>query len=136
MTTFQAQGEFSGTAEEIARPVGLTAAWWTVLGSVYRDPMTVAAIARAVGLKRQSVQRVATCLVEQGWVEYRDNPADRRAQLLIATDSGRAAIGRLSAAQARWANAVADGLSEHDLDITLKTLTAVISRSRSYREAD
>jgi DNA-binding MarR family transcriptional regulator len=66
-----------------------------VLGAVLGEPLPVAGIAREMGLTRQSVQRVADILVERGLAEYRENPAHRRAKLLVPTDEGRAALSRI-----------------------------------------
>ena len=66
ITTFRLNGQFLALAEELARPAGLTAAWWQVLGAVLGEPLTVAGIAREMGITRQSVQRVADILAERG----------------------------------------------------------------------
>ena len=68
---------------------------------------TVAQIARALGLARQSVQRVADTVVAAGLAAYVDNPADRRAQLAELTDDGRRALEAIQARQIAWANDVA-----------------------------
>ena len=66
MTSFRLNGQLLAVAEELARPVGLTAAWWQVLGAALGEPQSVSEIARAMGLTRQSVQRIADLLVERG----------------------------------------------------------------------
>ena len=101
LPVFELNGEFLAAAKDIAEPAGLTPAWWQVLGATLDEPLPVAEIARRVGLglARQSVQRTADLLVEQGWATYRDNPHHRRAKLLAA-DPGRA---RHPAAVARGA---------------------------------
>ncbi|WP_282779696.1 MULTISPECIES: helix-turn-helix domain-containing protein [unclassified Nocardia] len=95
ITSFQLNGQFLAIAEELARPAGLTAAWWQVLGAVLREPLPVAGIARAMGITRQSVQRIADLLVDKGLAEYRPNPAHRRAKLVAPTDAGYAAVQRI-----------------------------------------
>lgn len=70
LTSFRLNGQFLEVAETLARPSGLTAAWWQVLGAVLDDPLPVAGIARAMGITRQSVQRIADLLVERGLAEY------------------------------------------------------------------
>jgi DNA-binding MarR family transcriptional regulator len=107
ITSFRLNGQFLGLAEELARPVGLTAARWQVLGAVLTEPLSVAGIARAMGITRQSVQRIADLLVDDGLAVYRDNPAHRRAKLLAPTDAGRAAVDRISPAHRRAARALA-----------------------------
>ncbi|MER7928402.1 MarR family transcriptional regulator [Streptomyces sp. NPDC096057] len=105
---FRLNGQFLAVAEELARPAGLTAAWWQVLGAVLGQPLPVSGIARAMGITRQSVQRIADLLVERGLAEYRANPAHRRAKLLAPTEEGRAAIARIGPGHAAYADRLAD----------------------------
>ncbi|MFF8814299.1 MarR family winged helix-turn-helix transcriptional regulator [Streptomyces pactum] len=108
--TFRLNGQFLAVAEELARPAGLTAARWQVLGAVLREPLPVAGIARAMGITRQSVQRVADLLVAAGLAEYRPNPAHRRAKLLAPTDAGRAAIARITPGHREFAERLREAL--------------------------
>ncbi len=125
ITTFRLNGQFLALAEELARPAGLTAAWWQVLGAVLSKPLTVAGIAREMGLARQSVQRVADILVERGLAEYRDNPAHRRAKLFAPTSAGRAAISRIGPAHAAAARRLTAVLGEEALAGAIATLRAL-----------
>jgi DNA-binding MarR family transcriptional regulator len=126
LKTFRLNGLFLQVAESIARPVGLTAAWWQVLGAVLDGPLTVAGVAREMGLARQSVQRIADLLAERGLVEYRPNPAHRRASLVVPTAAGWAAIESLGAAQHTWANRVGAEVGEHELRQALSVVDKVI----------
>jgi DNA-binding MarR family transcriptional regulator len=107
VTVFRLNGQFLAVAEELARPAGLTAAWWQVLGAVLAEPLPVSGIARAMGITRQSVQRIADLLVERGLAVYRPNPAHRRAKLLEPTDDGRDAIRRIEPGHAELATRLA-----------------------------
>lgn len=120
---FRLNGQFLTVGEDLAQPVGLTAAWWQVLGVVLRDPLPVARIAREIGITRQSVQRIADILVQQGLAQYEPNPEHRRAKLLRPTDEGREAIRRLSPAHAALAKRVAEELGVEEFRRTLDTLT-------------
>ncbi|MEV8594564.1 MarR family transcriptional regulator [Streptomyces sp. NPDC052012] len=112
---FRLNGQFLAIAEELARPAGLTAAWWQVLGAVLTEPLPVSGIARTMGITRQSVQRIADLLVERGLAEYRPNPAHRRAKLLAPTERGRAAIARVDPGHAAFAERLAQAYGEADL---------------------
>ncbi len=125
ITTFRLNGQFLVLAEELARPAGLTAAWWQVLGAVLGEPLSVSGIAREMGLARQSVQRVANILVERGLAEYRDNPAHRRAKLLAPTGEGRAAVRRIGPAHATAARQLAAVLGEETLADAVAALRAM-----------
>lgn len=135
LPVFELNGEFLAAAEMMTRPVGLTPAWWQVLGATLDEALPVAEIARRVGLglARQSVQRVADLLVDRGWAVYRANPAHRRAKLLEPTPEGRSSLLRLAAAQHEWANAVAGAVGEDELRHALTLLRKIIETSRAYR---
>jgi len=101
LRTFRLNGRFLEVAERLARPVGLTAAWWQVLGATLSQPLPVSGIARDMGLARQSVQRIADLLVERGLARYTPNPAHRRAKLFEPTAKGRGAIAALAVSTRR-----------------------------------
>ncbi|WP_040784557.1 MarR family winged helix-turn-helix transcriptional regulator [Nocardia pneumoniae] len=123
ITSFRLNGQFLALAEELARPAGLTAAWWQVLGAVLYTPLPVAGIAREMGITRQSVQRIADLLVDKGLAEYRPNPAHRRAKLVAVTDAGRAAVGRINPQHAVMAKRLAAELGPEQLALTAEVLT-------------
>lgn len=119
---FRLNGQFLSVSEEMARPAGLTAAWWQVLGAVLREPQPVAGIARTMGITRQSVQRIADLLVRGGLAEYAPNPAHRRAKLLTPTTEGRAAVQRIQPAHADLATRLKEALGEEQFAQTAQTL--------------
>jgi DNA-binding MarR family transcriptional regulator len=108
LASFKLNGRFLALADELARPVGLTATWWQVLGAVLRDPLSVSEIAREMGLTRQSVQRTADLLVDRGLADYRDNPAHKRAKLVALTETGRQAVARINPAHLVAAEGLVD----------------------------
>ena len=110
LAVFRLNGQFLSVADGLAGPAGLTAAWWQVLGAVLPEPLPVAGVARAMGITRQSVQRIADLLVERGLAAYHPNPAHRRAKLLAPTDAGRAAVRRISPGHAEFAARLAEQL--------------------------
>jgi DNA-binding MarR family transcriptional regulator len=119
---FRLNGQFLAVAEELAGPAGLTAARWQVLGAVLAEPLPVAGIARAMGITRQSVQRIADLLVERGLAEYRANPAHRRAKLLAPTEEGRAAVHRIGPGHTAFADRLAEAFGEAELTEAVQTL--------------
>jgi DNA-binding MarR family transcriptional regulator len=120
---FRLNGQFYDIGEHLSRPTGLTAATWQVLGAVLSEPIPVAGIARAVGLTRQSVQRTADILVQQGLAEYVPNPAHQRAKLLRPTREGREAVGRIAPAHAAFAQRLAEEVGSDELRSILEKLT-------------
>lgn len=122
ITSFRLNGQFLTIAEELAGPAGLTAAWWQVLGAVLREPLPVSGIARAMGITRQSVQRIADLLVDRGLAEYQPNPAHRRAKLVAVTDAGREAIKCINPQHAVMAKRLADELGPEQFARTVQVM--------------
>ena len=134
LTTFRLNGQVLALAEDLARPVGLTAARWQVLGAVLSEPLPVSAIAREMGMARQSVQRIADILVDSGLAEYMDNPAHRRAKLLAPTDEGLAAVRRIDPAHAQAAQALVATLGidrATEVVQALHDLSAALARTKA-----
>jgi DNA-binding MarR family transcriptional regulator len=103
---FQLNGLLAAAGDELAQAAGQTSARWLVLAAVERAPASVADIARVLNLTRQSVQRVADVLEQDGLAEYHENPAHRRAKLLRLTPTGSAALRTIQAVQQPWADAL------------------------------
>ncbi|WP_020576021.1 MarR family winged helix-turn-helix transcriptional regulator [Actinopolymorpha alba] len=119
---FRVNGLLLAAGDELARPAGLTSARWQVLGVVDHGPSTVAQVARAMGLARQTVRQTATSLVRDGMLAYQDNPGDLRARLLVLTPRGRSALRQVERRQAAWANALAARLPLAELCAVSGTL--------------
>jgi DNA-binding MarR family transcriptional regulator len=133
-TIYRLNGHVLSVAEDLTRPVGLTAAWWQVLASVLREPMSVADISRFIGNTRQAVQRIADRLVDEGLVEFHDNPAHSRAKLLAPTEKGRSAVREIAPAHVQLADRLATSYGKdklahllelmEDLEVVLEDIAA------------
>lgn len=90
---FRTHNGLIAVGDRITAPYDLTSARWQVMGAVALSgqPLTVAQIARVMGLSRQAVQRIVNELEKQGMLALADNPAHKRARLADLTDGGRAA---------------------------------------------
>ena len=129
---FRLNGMLTAAGDALAAPAGQTSARWRVLAAVEQSPMTVAQIARAWSLARQSVQRVADLLERDGLITYEPNPAHRRASLVALTASGRETLGRVQAAQRTWATALGDQVGVDDLEAAgavIERVMAALQRS-------
>jgi DNA-binding MarR family transcriptional regulator len=134
LESFRLNARVLAAGDLITREFGTTTARWSVLSQLElaREPRTVAQVARALGLKRQGIQRLADALHADGLVEFRPNPGHARAMLVTPTASGRRLLERLNARQARWANRLGAGLEAPALDRATAGLLAL----RDALEAD
>ena len=123
---FRLNGLLAAEGETLARPTGQTTARWQVLAMVEDASLTVAQIARTLGLARQSVQRVADALEQVGLVTYEDNPRHRRARLVTLTDEGRVTLSTIQAAQRPWADTLGRSVGERELRKAIIVLDRVL----------
>src|SRR5262245_45208810 len=130
---FRLDGALTAAGDALARPAGQTSARWRVLAAVERQPLTVAQIARAWSLARQSVQRIADALEHEGLVSYEDNPGHRRAKLVRLEPAGAHALARIQAAQEAWANELGERIGRTDLDAATATLTRLLDAVAEIR---
>jgi DNA-binding MarR family transcriptional regulator len=122
---FRLNGLLAAAGDSLAQPAGQTSARWRILAAVQDEPSTVAQIARRWGLARQSVQRVADVLVDEGYCAYEENPGHRRAQLLRITPRGRRALRTIQEQQRAWADALGEEIGEADL----RRANAILARA-------
>jgi DNA-binding MarR family transcriptional regulator len=124
---FRAHGHLVAAGDALARPAGQSTARWQVLAAIEHGPASVAQIARAMALTRQSVQRVADLLAGDGLAVYQENPAHRRAKLLAITPHGRDGLALIQAGQRVWANAIGAEVGEAELRRAGEVLAAVLA---------
>ena len=114
------------TAGDIAvKGTGLTSARWKVLGMVVREDqkLSVANIARIIGLTRQGVQRIANELVEAGLIEWEENPRHQRSPLAVLTAEGQATYDEaVRRWRAGWTSMIEEIFPEDEIIETTKRL--------------
>jgi DNA-binding MarR family transcriptional regulator len=94
LNVFATNGCLLDSGNKLVGPIGLTTAWWQVLGALGYSavPLPVSHIARNMGLTRQAVQRVVDLLAKRGFVNMEENPHHQRAKLVVLTSGGRNAL--------------------------------------------
>ena len=127
---FRLNGALLVRGDRLVGDIGLTSARWQVMGAAALSPMplSVAAIARNMGLTRQAVQRVADDLERAGFVRFAPNPHHQRAKLVVLTASGTAAYRAATARQAPWANRLAAGVDHRRIRAATTILRAISQR--------
>ena len=126
---FRLNGLLLAEGDRISGEIGLSSARWKVLGaiSLNGEPMTVAQISRQMGQARQSVQRIADSMTENGYCVWLDNPSHKRAKWLQLTEKGETAFRHLEAAQSPWANEASDSLTVEELRCSLRAVKKLIN---------
>jgi DNA-binding MarR family transcriptional regulator len=96
-------GRLTRLLREHARKGELTASQRFALGRLEREgPLTVTALARAEGVRPQSMGATVAALEAQGLVAGAPDPADGRQTILSLTDAARELIKANRAAREGW----------------------------------
>jgi len=127
LAVFRGHGALLAAGDRLVAPLGLTSARWQVLGAlaIADQPLTVPAIAAAMGLTRQAVQKQADRLEADGLVVMRQNPGHRRSSLLELTRSGRAAFAAADRRWSRLAERLAKRFSLAELETSRRVLQGI-----------
>ncbi|MEX2962236.1 MarR family winged helix-turn-helix transcriptional regulator [Microbulbifer sp. TYP-18] len=130
LETFRLNGELLAAGNKLTKPMGMTSARWQVMGAIdeWGQPLTVAQIARRMGLARQGVQRIVNDLKAQGLVTLEANLDHKRSPLVAISETGSAVMVEIGKAQAAWVNTLAEGLSERRIRDALRLLEIVRGR--------
>jgi DNA-binding MarR family transcriptional regulator len=128
LKVFRLNGLLLVAGDRLTKDLGLTSARWRVMSAVAEGPLTVAQVARNMGLKRQSVQHLANVLSEQGLLMSDDNPDHRRARLIRLTQKGRNIYELTSQLQAQWVNSLGEELEVTSLKIAFEQLRDIEER--------
>jgi DNA-binding MarR family transcriptional regulator len=128
LEAFRFHGQLLAAGDRLTEPFQLSSACWQILGAVEPKPISVAQIARNMGLTRQGVQKLADKLQQENMIEYLPNPDHRRAKLVSLTENGRGIVAELTQDQVRWANQVAAGLPADEIQAACLVLTELRQR--------
>lgn len=110
--------------EQISREARQSRARWDVLVAI-GPGRTVPAIARSLGLSRQSVQRVADLLAEERIARFEANPNHRRSPILTLTEEGLRLRDRLERQLRGWELTLEEHVEAEDLDTAFVVLRAI-----------
>ncbi len=125
---FRLNGRLLDVADALAHDLQITPTHWQIIAIIRDQPLTIPAISRRVGLRRQSVQHNITQLLARRFVEQAVNPEHRRASLIRLTPAGRALMRELHQRQSRLTRAFTAGVGLTDAD--LASLAAQLRRMR------
>lgn len=131
---FRVNGALLAAGDRLVSDLGLTSARWQLLGGIadQEEPLSVAQLARKIGVTRQAVQRITNELESERVVAFRPNPRHKRAQLIELTARGRDLFARSMELQRPWAAALGRNLTAsraREASAALEALLAVLQET-------
>ena len=130
LETFRLNGRLLASGDALVADLGLTSARWQVIGAMALSPvpLSVAQIARNMGLTRQAVQRLANEMEADGLMRFAPNPHHQRAKLVVLTAAGKSAFAAAMKRQGAWASDLGAGLDPRKVAAAVATLRSVRQR--------
>jgi len=130
LETFRLNGRLLASGDALVADLELTSARWQVLGAAALSPvpLSVAQIARNMGLTRQAVQRLANEMEGGGLLRFAPNPHHQRAKLVVLTAVGKTAFAAAMKRQGAWAAALGKGFAVRDIVAAATTLRTIRQR--------
>src|SRR5450756_2500521 len=118
-------------ADQLARQFSISRAQWGVLVRLDRsEGLKQSELAEILDLQPISLTRLLDRLAENGLIERRADPNDRRANRLFLTPAARPLLGRLSELSADMMETVLEGLDAKSVDRMLKELVMLKNNLR------
>jgi MarR family transcriptional regulator for hemolysin len=110
-------------ADQQARQFGISRAQWAVLVRIDRtEGLKQSELAELLDLQPISLTRLLDRLADNGLIERRSDPNDRRANRLYLKPAAKPLLGRLSELGADMMETVLEGLDAKSVDRMLKEL--------------
>jgi DNA-binding MarR family transcriptional regulator len=130
LETFRLNGRLLASGDALVADLGLTSARWQVIGAMALSPvpLSVAQIARNMGLTRQAVQRLANEMEADGLMRFAPNPHHQRAKLVVLTAAGKSAFAAAMKRQGAWASDLGAGLDPRKIAAAAAMLRSVRQR--------
>jgi len=113
-------------ADQRARQLRISRAQWAVLVRIERtEGLKQSELAELLDLQPISLTRLLDRLADNGLIERRADPNDRRANRLYLTPAAKPLLGRLSELGADMMETVLEGLDEKSIERMLKQLVTL-----------
>ncbi|MGJ8662880.1 MAG: MarR family winged helix-turn-helix transcriptional regulator [Marinicella sp.] len=136
LKTFHFNGVLTAAGDLLTQEYGLSSARWKVMGAITesQQALSVAEIARLMGLTRQAVQRLSNEMVQGGWLIFKENPKHQRAKLVLLSEHGKKVYAALDQKQSMWVNELAKQIKTEDLQVTKSVIERVIKLIESDKD--
>lgn len=113
--------------DERLRPLGLSQSRWMVLLHLSKrgDGVVQKALAEWLGIEGPTLVRILDRMTEDGWLERRESPSDRRAKTVHLTEQSRAIIQEINKVATQLRGELLSNIATTDLDACMRVLQQI-----------
>jgi DNA-binding MarR family transcriptional regulator len=127
---FRLNGALLAAGDRLTAPLGLTSARWQVLGTIATspEPLTIASIAKTIGVSRQNIRLIVRELETGGMVHLAHNPNHARASLVLLTTKGKRSESAIRALQGPFLTELFGDLDPEQVAASVDLITSLLGR--------
>jgi MarR family transcriptional regulator for hemolysin len=113
--------------DERLRPLGLSQSRWMVLLHLSKrgDGVVQKALAEWLGIEGPTLVRTLDRMTEDGWIERRESPTDRRAKTVHLTKQSRAVIKKIEKVAAQLRSELLADINAADIETCMRVLQQI-----------
>ena len=121
--------------DERLKDLGVTQARWTTMVYLQQggEGLTQRELARLMAIENPTLVRLLDSLEQQGLIERRPCPNDRRARRLHLTKDGTEFMNVLTERAARLREEMLDGISDRDIEGAVKVFHKILENAERQR---
>ena len=121
--------------DERLKDLGVTQARWTTMVYLQQggEGLTQRELARLIAIENTTLVRLLDSLEQQGLIERRPCPNDRRARRLHLTKDGTEFMNVLTERAARLREEMLDGISDRDIEGAVKVFHKILENAERQR---
>lgn len=113
--------------DERLRPLGLSQARWMVLLHLSKrgDGVVQKALAEWLGIEGPTLVRILDRMTEDGWIERRESPTDRRAKTVHLTEQSCAILKQINKVAAQLRAELLADINPADIDACMRVMQQI-----------
>ncbi|MBC7183529.1 MAG: MarR family transcriptional regulator [Marinobacter sp.] len=121
--------------DERLKDLGVTQARWSTMVYLEKggEGLTQRELASLMAIENPTLVRLLDSLEQQGLIERRPCPNDRRARRLHLTNAGRAFMDDLSGRAEILREEMLDGISDEDIECTVRVFHKILENAEKQK---
>ena len=119
------ENRFQAMADSLMKEISWKQFFAIICISMCKEPPTIKELSDVLGSSHQNVKQILIKLEDKGFVEFREDEADKRKQRIVLTKKCRKFCEKNNDMSIKIMAKMFDGVPEKDVKTTIKTITKI-----------
>ena len=121
------ENRFQAMADSMMKEISWKQFFAIICISMCKEPPTLKELSEVLGSSHQNVKQILLKLESKGFVEFREDTADKRKQRIVLTKKCRKFCEKNNEMSFKIMEKMFEGIPEKDIKTTIKTITKIES---------